>query len=119
MTGLLTDLYQLTMAAGYFEAGKAEETATFELFFRSLPRYRNFVLAAGLEQVIDYLKTLHFTGDQIRYLKSLPQFKSVPSSFFDVLGNLRFTGDVFAVREGTPVFAGEPILTVRAPLMEA
>ncbi|HLK22729.1 MAG TPA: hypothetical protein VKT81_27475, partial [Bryobacteraceae bacterium] len=119
MTGLLTDLYQLTMSAGYFEAGKADEIATFELFFRHLPRYRNFVLAAGLEQVVDYLQNLCFTDEQIRYLKSLPQFKGVRQEFFDVLRKLRFTGDLFAMREGTPVFAGEPFLTVRAPLLEA
>ncbi len=119
MTGLLTDLYQLTMAAGYFEAGKAEEIATFELFFRHLPRYRNFVLAAGLEHVVDYLTNLHFTDEQIRYLKSLQQFKRVPPQFFDALRALRFTGDLFAMREGTPIFSGEPFLTVRAPLLEA
>src|SRR5271156_1293848 len=119
MTGLLTDLYQLTMSAGYFEAGKADEIATFELFFRHLPRYRNFVLAAGLEQVVDYLQNLCFTDEQIRYLKSLPQFKGVPQEFFDALRALRFTGDLFAMREGTPVFSGEPFLTVRAPLLEA
>jgi len=119
MTGLLTDLYQLTMSAGYFEAGKADEIATFELFFRHLPRYRNFVLAAGLEQVVEYLKELHFTDEQIRYLKSLPQFKRVHPKFFDTLRELRFTGDLFAMREGTPVFSGEPFLTVRAPLMQA
>ncbi len=119
MTGLLTDLYQLTMAAGYFEAGKAGEIATFELFFRHLPRYRNYVLAAGLEQVVEYLAELHFTGDEIRYLKSLPQFWRAAPEFFDALLDLRFTGDLFAIREGTPIFAREPFLTVRAPLMEA
>ena len=119
MTGLLTDLYQLTMSAGYFEAGKADEIATFELFFRHLPRYRNFVLAAGLELVVDYLAELCFTDEEIRYLKSLPQFKGVPEEFFDALRKLRFTGDLFAMPEGTPVFAGEPFLTVRAPLLEA
>jgi len=119
MTGLLTDLYQLTMSAGYFEAGKADEIATFELFFRHLPRYRNFVLSAGLEQVVEYLAELNFTDEQIRYLKSLPQFKRVAPEFFDALRALRFTGDLFAMREGTPVFAGEPFLTVRAPLMQA
>ena len=119
MTGLLTDLYQLTMAAGYFEAGKAGEIATFELFFRHLPRYRNFVLAAGLEQVVEYLAALHFTSEEIRYLKSLPQFQRVAPEFFDALLDLRFTGDLFAIREGTPIFAREPFLTVRAPLMEA
>jgi nicotinate phosphoribosyltransferase len=119
MTGLLTDLYQLTMSAGYFESGKASEVATFELFFRHLPRYRNFVLAAGLEQVVEYLGKLRFTDEEIRYLRSLPQFQRVSPGFFDALHELRFTGDVFAMPEGTPVFAGEPLLTVRAPLMEA
>ena len=119
MTGLLTDLYQLTMAAGYFEAGKAGEIATFELFFRHLPRYRNFVLACGLEQVVAYLENLHFEDEEIRYLKSLPQFQRVSPGFFDTLRELRFTGDLFAIAEGTPIFAGEPFLTVRAPLMEA
>jgi len=119
MTGLLTDLYQLTMAAGYFEAGKAGEIATFELFFRHLPRYRNFVLAAGLEQVVEYLRDLHFTAEEVRYLESLPQFQRVSPGFFEALRGMRFTGDLFAIREGTPVFAGEPMLTVRAPLMEA
>jgi len=119
MTGLLTDLYQLTMAAGYFESGKAAEVATFELFFRHLPRYRNFVLAAGLEQVVEYLKTLHFEEEEIRYLRSLPQFQRVSPGFFEALRSLRFTGDLFAIAEGTPIFAGEPFLTVRAPLIEA
>ena len=119
MTGLLTDLYQLTMAAGYFESGKAAEVATFELFFRHLPRYRNFVLAAGLEQVVEYLKNLHFEEEEIRYLQSLPQFQRVSPGFFDALRSLRFTGDLFAIAEGTPIFAGEPFLTVRAPLIEA
>ena len=119
MTGLLTDLYQLTMAAGYFESGKADEVATFELFFRHLPRYRNFVLAAGLEQVVEYLQNLHFEDEEIRYLRSLPQFQRVSPAFFDALRRLRFNGDLFAMAEGTPIFAGEPFLTVRAPLIEA
>ncbi|HLJ47914.1 MAG TPA: nicotinate phosphoribosyltransferase [Bryobacteraceae bacterium] len=119
MTGLLTDLYQLTMAAGYFEAGKANETATFELFFRKLPRYRNFVLGAGLQQVVDYLLNLHFTEEEVRYLEKLPQFARTSPAFFDALRALRFTGDVFAMPEGTPIFAGEPFLTIRAPLLEA
>src|SRR5579863_10731041 len=119
MRGLQTDLYQLTMAAGYFESGIASETATFELFFRNLPRYRNFVLAAGLAQVVEYLTELKFTEQEIAYLRSLPQFQRVSPEFFDALRALRFTGDLFAMREGTPVFEGEPMLTVRAPLMEA
>jgi nicotinate phosphoribosyltransferase len=107
------------MAAGYFESGKAGEIATFELFFRHLPRYRNFVLAAGLEQVVEYLTNLRFTDEEIRYLRSLAQFQHVAPEFFDTLRALRFTGDLFAIREGTPIFAGEPFLAVRAPLIEA
>jgi nicotinate phosphoribosyltransferase len=116
---LNTDLYELTMAAGYFDNGKATETATFELFFRRLPRYRNYVMAAGLAQVVDYLLNLRFTDDEIAYLKRLPQFKNVSPAFFDYLRQFRFTGDLFAMPEGTPIFAGEPFLTVRAPLIEA
>jgi nicotinate phosphoribosyltransferase len=119
VTGLLTDLYQLTMAAGYFDAGKHAEIATFELFFRRLPRYRNYVVAAGLAQAVDYLLSLKFTGEEIDYLRGLPQFQRVSSGFFEALRELRFSGDVFAMREGTPIFANEPFLTVRAPLMEA
>jgi nicotinate phosphoribosyltransferase len=118
-SGLLTDLYQLTMAAGYWRAGKAEQFATFELFVRRLPPNRNYLVAAGLAQAADYLLHLHFEDDEIRYLCGLPQFANTPPGFFDALRAFRFTGDLWAVREGTPVFAGEPLLTVRAPLMEA
>ena len=117
--GLTTDLYQLTMAAGYFEAGKSHQQATFELFVRRLPHNRNFILAAGLAQVVEYLLNFRFTGEEIAYLRSLPQFSHASSAFFDMLAELRFTGDVFAVPEGTPLFPEEPFLTVRAPLIEA
>ncbi len=119
MNGLLTDLYELTMAAGYFQAGKAAEIATFELFIRHLPPQRNYVIAAGLPQAVDYLLNLSFTSEEIDYLKGLPQFAHAPAAFFDHLARLHFTGDLYAVPEGTPVFAGEPLLTVRAPLPEA
>jgi len=119
MNGLLTDLYELTMAAGYFEAGKSAEVATFECAVRRLPPNRNFVIAAGLPQVVEYLLNLSFSGEEIAYLKALPQFRGVSPAFFDRLRNLRFTGDLFAVPEGTVLFAGEPMMTVRAPLMEA
>jgi nicotinate phosphoribosyltransferase len=119
MNGLLTDLYELTMAAGYFAAGKAPEMATFELSVRRLPARRNFVIAAGLEQAVEYLVNLQFTAGEIDYLRKLPQFVSAPPAFFDYLLGMRFTGDVFAVPEGTPVFSGEPVLTLRAPLIEA
>jgi nicotinate phosphoribosyltransferase len=119
MNGLLTDLYELTMAAGYLRAGKARDRATFELFVRRLPANRNFIVAAGLHLAVDYLLSLRFTPEEIEYLRTLSQFSRVAPDFFDTLRDLRFTGDVFAVPEGTPVFAGEPLLTVRAHLMEA
>ncbi len=119
MSALYTDLYQLTMAAGYFVAGKINEIATFELSVRRLPQNRNFLVAAGLEQAVEYLRTLQFRAEEIRFLRSLPQFRNTPPDFFDFLMKLRFTGDVFAVPEGTPVFACEPILIVRAPLAQA
>ena len=107
------------MAAGYFEAGKASEKATFELSIRRLPNYRNFVIAAGLPEAVDYLLNLSFTAEEVGYLRGLPQFRNASPEFFDYLGSFRFTGDLFAVPEGTPLFAGEPALTVRAPLIEA
>jgi nicotinate phosphoribosyltransferase len=119
MNGLLTDLYELTMAAGYFEAGKAAEKATFEFTIRRLPAHRNFALMAGLPQVVDYLLNLSFTDEEVEYLRGLPQFARVSPAFFDYLHTFRFTGDLFAVPEGTPLFAGEPVLTIRAPIIEA
>jgi nicotinate phosphoribosyltransferase len=116
---LLTDLYQLTMAAGYWQAGKARETAIFELFVRRMPPNRNYLIAAGLEQAVGYLLDARFDDDAIRYLRALPQFDRVGAGFFEMLREWRFTGDLFAVREGTPVFPGEPLITVRAPLIEA
>lgn len=107
------------MAAGYFEAGKTTDRATFELFVRRLPARRNFLVAAGLQQAVEYLLNLRFTKDEIDYLRSLPQFHRVAPEFFEFLAGLRFTGDVFAVPEGTVVFGGEPLLTVRAPMVEA
>jgi nicotinate phosphoribosyltransferase len=119
MNGLLTDLYELTMSAGYFEAGISHRTATFELFIRRLPEHRSFVIAGGLPQVVEYLLGFRFTAEEIDYLRSLPQFARVSASFFQRLHDLRFTGDLFAVPEGTLLFAGEPVLSVRAPIMEA
>jgi nicotinate phosphoribosyltransferase len=119
MNGLLTDLYELTMAAGYFEAGKSAEKATFEFSIRRLPANRNYALIAGLPQVVDYLLNLTFTPEEIDYLRGLPQFARVSPAFFDYLSDFRFTGDLFAVPEGTPLFAGEPVLTLRAPVIEA
>jgi nicotinate phosphoribosyltransferase len=118
MNGLLTDLYELTMAAGYFEAGKSSETASFEFTIRRLPANRNFVIVAGLAQAVDYLLNLSFKSEEIEYLRGLEQFRNVSAAFFDYLCDFRFTGDLFAVPEGTTLFAGEPLLTVRAPIVE-
>ncbi len=119
MNALLTDLYQLTMAAGYFEAGKHHEVATFELFVRRLPYNRNYYLTAGLPQAIEYLLNLRFEPEEIAWLRALPQFSRVSPEFFTYLAGLRFSGDIFGIPEGTPVFPNEPILTIRAPLIEA
>jgi nicotinate phosphoribosyltransferase len=119
MKALETDLYQLTMAAGYFAAGKTKEQAVFELFVRRLPDKREFLIAAGLEQAVEYLLELRFDGAEIDYLRTVPQFEHAPSGFWDYLRAFRFGGDLHAMREGTPFFAGEPVATVRAPLIEA
>ncbi len=119
MNALLTDLYELTMAAGYFHAAKTNQIATFEFTVRHLPANRNFVVAAGLAQAVDYLLNLQFAEEEISYLGELPQFRQAPTEFFDYLRGFRFTGDLFAVPEGTILFAGEPLLSVRAPVIEA
>src|SRR5664279_4262674 len=119
MNGLLTDLYELTMAAGYFDSGKAAEKATFEFTIRRLPANRNYLVVAGIYEVVDYLLNLNFGADEIAYLRELPQFAQVSPAFFEYLRDFRFTGDLFAVPEGTVLFAGEPALTIRAPIIEA
>jgi nicotinate phosphoribosyltransferase len=115
---LMVDLYELTMAAAYFEH-RVESRATFELFVRHLPAERAYLVAAGLESALDYLETLHFSEADVRFLRSQPAFKAVSSSFFDYLRAFRFTGEVHAVEEGTPVFAEIPILQVMGPVLEA
>lgn len=117
--GLLTDLYELTMAAGYFAAGKHTETATFELTLRRLPPNRDFLITAGLHRAIDYLVNLGFSGEEIDYLRAHSSFANAPADFWDYLRAFRFTGDVFAVPEGTVLYEGQPVMTVRAPLIEA
>jgi nicotinate phosphoribosyltransferase len=112
---LLTDLYQLTMAHVYFEQGM-DDTAVFELVVRRLPSKRRFLLAAGLEQVVDYLEQLRFSAADLEFLKSLGSF---PQAFLEHLADLRFTGSVHGMPEGTPFFADEPILRVTAPIAEA
>ncbi len=117
--GIVTDLYELTMSAAYWSAGLAERRATFDLFFRELPPRRNYMVAAGLEQALHFLLHFQFTDDDIRYLKSLPNFAHASAGWFDALRKLRFTGDVWAIPEGTVVFPGEPLMRVTARLMEA
>jgi nicotinate phosphoribosyltransferase len=112
---LLTDLYQLTMAQVYFERGMNAE-AVFDLFVRTLPRTRNFLLAAGLPQALEYLQVFGFDAPEIDYLASLGRFSR---EFLDYLATVRFSGSVLAMPEGTPFFAGEPIVRVTAPLIEA
>ena len=113
---LLTDFYEITMAGGYFETGRAEEIAYFDLFFRRVPDNGGFAIMAGLEQVIEYLTDLCFTDDDIEYLRSKGVFSE---SFLDYLKNFEFKCDVWAIPEGTPIFPGEPLLTVRGPLLQA
>jgi nicotinate phosphoribosyltransferase len=116
--GLVTDLYELTMAAGYCAHGRADE-AVFELFCRELPRERGFLLAAGLEQALEGLLGFGFPAESVEYLRGLPAFSGVGDPFFETLRGFRFTGSVHAVDEGRVVFAGEPLLRVRAPIIEA
>ncbi len=115
-TTLLCDFYELTMANGYFELGKGDEIAYFDVFFRKVPDGGGFAIAAGLEQVIDYIKNLKFTEDDIEFLRSKGIFSE---GFLTYLRDFRFTGDIYAVPEGTPIFPNEPIMTVRAPSIEA
>lgn len=112
---LLTDLYELTMLQAYFEQ-RMNGPAVFELFVRKLPPHRNFLMAAGLEQVLDYLAGLRFTPADLAWLHGCGRFTR---PFIDSLGDLRFTGDIDAMAEGTACFADEPILRVSAPLREA
>jgi len=116
--GLLVDLYELTMAAAYFEHG-VDCRATFELFVRYLPPQRSYLVAAGLDSALAYLENLRFADDDVRFLRGQPAFRTVSPGFFEYLGEFRFHGDVFAVAEGTPVFAEEPLLQVTAPVLEA
>jgi nicotinate phosphoribosyltransferase len=117
-SALLTDLYELTMAAGYFEC-RLERRATFELFVRALPPERAFLLACGVESALDYLENLQFTEEEIGFLRNQPVFRTISNGFFDYLRTFRFTGDVSAIPEGTIAFAEEPFLQVTAPLIEA
>ncbi len=112
---MMTDLYQLTMMDGYFLEGKANDTAVFDVFFRQKDTI-NYAVFAGLDQAIDYIKELHFSAEDIEYLRSLKIFHP---EFLDYLKDFRFTGDMYSVREGDIVYPQEPIVIIKAPLIEA
>ena len=113
---MLCDFYELTMGNGYFKKGYKDKITYFDLFYRRSPDGGGFVIACGLEQLIDYIKNLHFSPDDIDFLRSKGVFSE---EFLEYLSNFKFTGDIWAVTEGTVVFPNVPILTVRAPAIEA
>ncbi len=113
---MLVDYYELTMASGYFESGKKDTIAYFDVFYRKNPDGGGFAIAAGLQSVIDYVKNLRFSEQDIEYLRGKGGFSE---AFLEYLANFKCTCDIWAIPEGTPVFPGEPLLTVRGPLIEA
>ena len=113
---MLCDFYELTMGNGYFRNGYKDRITYFDVFFRKVPDQGGFAIAAGLEQLIDYIENLHFSEEDIAYLRGRSLFCE---EFLDYLKNFRFTGDIYAIPEGTPVFPREPLVVVRAPSIEA
>ena len=113
---MLCDYYELTMGNGYFRRGMGEQKVYFDLFFRKVPDGGGFAIAAGLEQVVEYIQNLHFDDEDIEYLRGRNMFDE---GFLEYLRNFRFTGDIYAVPEGTPVFPREPLITVRADAIQA
>ena len=113
---MLCDFYELTMGNGYFVSGMQDRMTYFDVFFRDVPDGGGFAIAAGLEQIIDYVQNLHFDEEDIDYLRGRGIFDE---AFLDYLRNFQFTGDIWAVPEGTPIFPREPVFTVRAPAIQA
>ena len=113
---MLTDFYELTMANGYYESGMADDIACFDMFFRQVPDGGGYAIMAGLDQVISYLDNLEFTDEDIAYLEKKGIFSQ---EFLDYLREFRFTCDVWAIPEGTPIFPGEPLVTVKGPMIQA
>ena len=121
-TALLTDFYEITMAAGYYFSQYHKDWETkgiFELFVRRLPKNRSYLVAAGLQQSVEYILNFRFNKHEIEYLKSLDVFRGIRQDFYDYLLKMRFTGDLWAVPEGTVLFPTEPILRIEAPIIEA
>ncbi len=113
---MLCDFYELTMANGYYKCGRGDEISYFDIFFRSVPDGGGYAIAAGLEQIIDYIRDLRFDDEDIEYLRSKGIFDE---EFLTYLRGFKFTGDMWAVPEGTVIFPNEPVITVRAPAVEA
>lgn len=113
---MLTDFYEITMANGFFATGQGEKTVYFDMFFRTIPDGGGLAIMAGVEQVINYMKNLSFTEEDLTFLREKKMFDE---RFLEYLRNFRFSCDVWAVPEGTPVFPHEPIVTVRGPAMQA
>ena len=113
---MLCDFYELTMGNGYFNCGYRDRITYFDVFFRKVPDAGGFAVAAGLDQMIDYVQDLHFGEDDVAYLRGRNLFTE---EFLEYLRDFRFTGDIWAIPEGSPIFPGEPIITVRAPAIEA
>ena len=113
---LVTDFYEFTMSNAYFVKNMSNSISYFDIFFRQIPDNGGYVIFAGLEQIIDYVKNLKFTDEDINYLKSKNIFSI---EFLDYLKNFKFTGSIWAIPEGTVVFPNEPLITVKAPLIEA
>ena len=113
---LLTDLYELTMMQGYFKEKDANETVIFDAFYRANPDGNGYAICAGLEQVIEYIQNLHFDREDVEYLRSLKMFDE---DFLEYLADFKFSGDIYAIPEGTVVFPREPLIKVIAPIMEA
>ena len=113
---MLTDFYELTMGNGYFKSGLKDRIVYFDLFYRKNPDQGGYAIAAGLEQIVEYINDLHFDDDDIEFLRSKGLFDE---EFLKYLRNFKFTGDMWAIPEGTVIFPGEPVITVRAPAIEA
>ena len=113
---LLTDLYEITMANGYFEEGRKDTEVVFDVFYRQIPDQGGFAIFAGLEQIVEYIEHLHFTSEDVDYLRSLNLFSE---PFLQYLAHFSFSGNIDAIAEGTIIYPNEPLMTITAPIIEA